>query len=181
MIRINLLPYREAARKENIKRQISIIAGSFVVFLLCLIYVHVTLNSSVSALEEKIKEKEDRLVVLTKTLGDIEGFKKNKEELEQKLAVIRGLEENRSFHVRLMAELSQMVPSNNLWLTKLTEAGNEISIEGIARNNVVVAGFMKQLELSDFVSSINLVHTKEADISGFKLQQFTLSCVLKKG
>lgn len=181
MIRINLLPYRETAKKENLKRQITIIAGASVIFLLTLIYLHISLSSSVGALEKEIKDGESRLVVLTKKLGDIEVFKKDKKEVEQKLAVIKSLEENRLFPVRMMDELAMLVPAKDIWLEKLTEAGPDIRIEGVARDNVTVARFMKSLELSSFVSAVSLVSTKEREISGFKLQQFTLSCVLKKG
>jgi hypothetical protein len=40
---------------------------------------------------------------------------------------------------------------------------------------------MKSLEFSSFVSSVSLVATKEKEVAGIKLQQFTLSCVLKRG
>ena len=181
MIRINLLPYRETARKENLKQQITIIAGSFIIFFLLLVCLQISLRSSVSTLEKKIKDKEDKLVVLTKKLGDIEVFKKNIKELEQKLAVIKGLEENRLFPVRMMDELAMLVPTKDIWLVKLSETSTDIRLEGVARDNVTVARFMKSLEFSSFVSSVNLVSTKEMEVSGFKLQQFTLACGLKKG
>lgn len=181
MIRINLLPYRETAKKENLKRQITIIAGSFVIFFLALVYIQIALSSSIGTLEKKITEKEDRLVVLKKTLGDIEAFKRDLMELEQKLAVIRGLEANRLFPVRMLDELAMLTPVKDMWLERITGTGLDLRIEGIARSNISVARFMKSLELSSIVSSANLLSTKRVDVSGLKLQQFTLSCVLKKG
>ena len=181
MIRINLLPYREKAKKENIKRQITIIAGSFILFFLILVYLQISLSLSLSTLETKIKEKDEKLVVLTKKLGDIEGLKRAIKELEQKLAVIKGLETDRFFPVRMLDELAQLVPQNEIWLEKIAESGSGLRIEGVARDNMVVARFMKSLEFSSFISSVSLVSTKEKEVSGFKLQQFTLSCVLKRG
>ena len=181
MIRINLLPYREAAKKENIKRQVTIIAGSFFIFLLILVYFQIYLSSSIGKLEVKIKEKDERLIVLTKKLGDIEGLKRDIKELEQKLSVIKGLEADRFFPVRLLNELAQLVPQKDIWLEKISETGSDLRIEGVARDNRVVARLMKSLEFSSFVSSVSLISTKQKEVSGFKLQQFTLSCVLKKG
>jgi type IV pilus assembly protein PilN len=182
MIRINLLPYREAAKKENIKRQIIIIAGSFIVFFLILVFLKITLISKLNTLETKIKEKDEKLVVLTKKLGDIEGLKRDIKELEQKLSVIKGLEADRFFPVRMLDELAQMVPQKEIWLEKITETtGSGLRIEGVAKDNLVVARFMKSLEFSSFVSSVSLVATKEKEVSGIKLQQFTVSCVLKRG
>ncbi len=181
MIRINLLPYREKEKKENVKRQITIVAGSFIIFLLALVYFQISLTTSINALEQKIKEKDDRLVVLTKKLGDIERFKRDIRELEQKLAVIKGLEANRLFPVHMLDEMALLVPIKDMWLEKLTESGAELRIEGVARNNIIVARFMKSLEFSSIVSSVSLVSTKQREVLGFPLLQFTLSCTLKKG
>jgi type IV pilus assembly protein PilN len=181
MIRINLLPYRETAKKENIKRQVTIIAGSFIIVLLTLVYLQISLSFSISTLETKIKEKDERLVVLKKTLGDIEGLKRSIKELEQKLSVIKGLESDRFFPVRMLDELAQLVPQKQIWLEKISETGSGLRIEGVARDNIVVARFMKSLEFSSIVSSVSLVSTREKEVSGFKLQQFTLSCTLKRG
>jgi Tfp pilus assembly protein PilN len=181
MIKINLLPYHETEKKEDLKRQIIIIAGASVIFFLVLASFHIYLGSSISTMEGKIKDGEDRLVVLNKKLGDIEVFKKQKKEAEQKLAVIKGLEENRFFAVRIMDELAMLVPAKDVWLVKVTEKGPEILIEGVARDNAVVSRFMKNLVMSSFISSVELTYTKEKEVSGFKLQQFALSCVLKKG
>lgn len=181
MIHINLLPYRETAKKENIKRQVTIIAGSFIIFLLILVYLQISLSSSLSTLEAKIKEKDERLIVLTKKLGDIEGLKRSIKELEQKLSVIKGLEADRFFPVRMLDELAQLVPQKDIWLEKISETGSDLRIEGVARDSMVVARFMKSLELSSIVSSVSLISTKQKEESGFKLQQFTLSCALKKG
>ena len=181
MIRINLLPYRERIKKENLKRQINIIAGSFIIFLLALIYSQIVLSSSIGTLEKKIKESDEKLAVLKKKLIDIEVLKQDIKEVEQKLSVIKGLEENRLFPVRMLGELAMLTPTKDIWLERLSETGLELRIEGVARNNVIVARFMKSLEFSSIVSSVSLISTKQMEVSGFKLQQFTLSCVLKKG
>ena len=181
MIKINLLPYREAAKKENLKRQITIIAGSFVIVILALTYIQLSVSSSISTLEEKIKEKEARLAMLTKKLGDIEGLKRDIKDLEQKLAVITNLEENRLFPVRVLDEFTMLVPSKDMWLEKMGGTGLDLRIDGIARNNIIVSNFMKRLELSSIVSSVNLLSTRQVEVSGFTLLQFSLSCVLRKG
>ena len=181
MIRINLLPYHETAKKENIKRQITLIAGSFILLFLILVYIQISLRSSIGTLEAKVKEKDAQLVVLTKKLGDIEGLKRSIKELEQKLAVIKGLEADRFFPVRILTELAQLVPQKEMWLEKIAKTGLDLRIEGVGRDNMVVARFMKSLEFSSIVSSVSLVSTQEKEVSGFKLQQFTLSCTLKKG
>jgi type IV pilus assembly protein PilN len=179
MIRINLLPYREKEKKESLQRQIVIIFGSLLLFLLILISGHLYLGMTIRGLEKQIKEAEAKLVVLDKKVGDIEGFKKDKKELEQKLGVINTLEGNRFFPVRMLDELNMVVPPKDLWLDRVAETGKDLRIEGVARNNGILARFMKDLERAGFVYSVDLIVSREKEIAGVKLQQFILTCVMK--
>jgi len=181
MIRINLLPYREKEKIEDITRQIMIIGITFVIFLLAIGGIQLYLSTSISNLEENITKQQQELDRLTKIIGDIEVYKKDKALLEKKLAVINNLEENRLAPVRMLDELTSVVPVKDVSLEKVSEKGDVVTFEGIARNNIAVAHFMKNLAGSTFVKSVDLISTKEKEIAGIKLQQFNVSCVKKKG
>jgi type IV pilus assembly protein PilN len=181
MIKINLLPYREKAKKENVSRQISIIAGSFVVFILLLILVQINLSSSINSLEAQLKEADSTLKDLNKKIGDLEKFKKEKKELEQKLAVIKTLEENRMTPVKTLDDLAALVPQKNIWLVKVVQKDNRLTIEGIGRDNIAVADFMKTIENFEPIRSVDLISSKKTEIGGITLQQFNFSCIMKKG
>jgi type IV pilus assembly protein PilN len=180
MIKINLLPYREKAKKENLQRQIVILSATLALFFLMIISVQFYFSMSIRGLENKIRAADAKLVVLNKKVGDIEGFKRDKKELEQKLGVINSLERNRLFPVRVLDELNLLVPSKEAWLEKITQMGQELRIEGMARDNGTVARFMKSLEKARFVQSVELVVSREKELAGVKLQQFILTCVMKK-
>jgi len=180
MIRINLLPYREREKKEDITRQVVVIAITLVVFLLVIGSFQLYLSISTSNLEKNIKLQEEELARLTKTIGDIEQYKLNKSTLERKLAIINNLEENRLAPVMMLDELSLLVPVKDVWLDKISERGSEITIDGMARNNIAVAHFMKNLSGANSVKTVDLLATREKEISGMKLQQFIISCVKKK-
>lgn len=181
MIKINLLPYREKKKKENIARQISILAGSFIVFILLLVFVQFQLSSSVSNLENQVREAEAKLVTLNNKLGDLEKFRKEKKDLELKLGVIKTLEENRLAPVKTLDDLAALVPPKDIWLLNVTQKNDQLTIEGIGRDNIIVAGFMKTIENFAPIKSVDLVSSKKTEISGITLQRFSFSCVLKKG
>ena len=181
MIRINLLPYREKEKKANLQSRIVLLGGSLVVYLLVLGGVHFYFSMGISGLEKSIKEENAKLVVLNKKVGDVEARKRDKQEVEAKLGVIKSLEGNRLFPVRMLDELNLLVPARDVWLEKINQTGNELRIEGVARNNDVVARFMKRLEAARFIQTVDLMGTKEKEVSGSKLQQFILMCVTKKG
>jgi len=148
MIKINLLPYREKEKKENLARQITIIAGSFVVFILCLVWVQVYIASQVKELEAKLESSRQALKVLDTKVGGLEKFKIKKAELELKLGVIGTLEENRLLPVRTLDDLSMLIPQKNIWLIKIVQNNDSLTIEGVGRDNIAAADFMKTIEIS---------------------------------
>jgi type IV pilus assembly protein PilN len=181
MIKINLLPYREKEKKESLLFELILLSGTLGLFVLILLVVHVWFTISVSSLETKIQEADTKLIELDKKVGDIDRFKKDKRELEQKLGVINSLETGRIFPIHLLDGLNMLVLPKEIWLEKVTQTGDSLRIEGIAKDNGTVARFMKNLEKAKFVQSVELVVAKEREIVGVKLQQFTLTCGLNKG
>ena len=182
MIKINLL-YRSVEEKEkktNVARQMVIVMIASVVFALLIAAVQLYVVRTIMTLESEIKTKEERLVVLKKIIGEIDDIKAEKKILEKKLAVIKRLEEDRLFPVRLLDEVNTLVPAKDVRLTKVSEQGMQINIEGVGRDNIAVALFMKSLELSKYIQSVDLISSKQVDMSGIKIQQFSLSCVKKR-
>jgi type IV pilus assembly protein PilN len=181
MIKINLLPYHEKEKKENLSRQVFIIAGSFIIFILCLIWIHIWTNASINDLKAQTAEAEKSLVMLNKKIGDIEKYKKDKEELEQKLDIISTLEENRLAPVKMLDDLAMLVPTKDIWLVKITQKDNQLIIEGNGRDNIVVANFMKTIENFEPIKSVDLISAKRTEIAGMTFQNFNFSCLMKKG
>jgi Tfp pilus assembly protein PilN len=80
----------------------------------------------------------------------------------------------------MLDEISLLVPVKDVWLDKISEKGLEVTLEGMARNNIEVAHFMKNLSGAKFVKTVDLLSTREREVSGLKLQQFVISCVKKR-
>ena len=182
MIKINLL-YRSVAEKEkktNIARQLAIVVIATVIFVILIASIQIFMMRSIANIEGDIKARETRLVALKKILGEIEDIRMEKQTLERKLAVIKRLEEDRLYLVRLLDELNALVLPKDIRLTKVSEQGPQLNIEGVGRDNIAVALFMKSLELSRYIQSVDLVSSKQVTISGVNVNQFSLSCVKKR-
>jgi type IV pilus assembly protein PilN len=182
MIKINLLhrSVEEKAKKANVVRQLAIVFLSLFNFLVILASIHLYIAHSIGNLETDIATREARLLVLKKIIGEIDDIRAEKKVLEKKLAVINRLEEDRLYPVRMLDEVNALVPPRDIQLTKVSEQGSRVSIEGMGRDNIAVALFMKNLELSKYIQSVDLLSSKQVDISGVKVNQFSLSCVKKR-
>lgn len=181
MIKINLLPYREKKKEIHFKRQAVVISSIFAVFFLALAVLHISMLFTLSDLREQFKTDQEKLSSLTKNTADVHQFKKDKELLEKKVEIIRNLERNRMDPVYMLDELTSMVPAGQLWLKSFIESETEIKMDGYARDNFAVAKFMKNLEKSRYIRFVDLVSSKQTELAGHKLKQFSLSCGLKKG
>jgi type IV pilus assembly protein PilN len=182
MIKINLLyrSVKEKEKKTNIARQLAIVVTATVVFAILIASVQLYMMRSIANIESDIKTREARLVVLKKILGEIDDIRAEKQTLEKKLAVIKRLEEDRLYPVRLLDEINALVLPKDIRLTKLSEQGPQLNIEGVGRDNIAVALFMKDLELSRYIQSVDLVSSRQVTISGVNVHQFSLSCVKKR-
>ncbi|MDD5775955.1 MAG: PilN domain-containing protein [Candidatus Omnitrophica bacterium] len=182
MIKINLL-YRAVAEKEKkttIARQLAVFIAIAAIFAILIASVQIFMMRSIANIEAEIKTKEDRLVVLKKVLGEIKDIIAEKETLERKLAVIKRLEEDRLYPVRLLDEVNALVLPKDIRLTKVSEQGSQLNIEGVGRDNIAVALFMKNLQLSGYIQSVDLVSSRQVALSGVNVNQFSLSCVKKR-
>ncbi len=181
MIKINLLPYHETEKKASQAKEILLLAGSFLVFVACIAVLHLYMVARITLLESDIQANEQRLAELKKIVGNIEELKADKKVLENKINIIAKLEEGRTFPVYMLDRLASSVPVKDLSLGNISQTGNSLSIEGNARNTIVVASFMKTLESLPFIGSVNLVSSKQEEIAGAKIQSFKLNCAIKKG
>jgi type IV pilus assembly protein PilN len=181
MIKINLLPYRETEKKASQAKQVVIFVGAFLAFLACVAVLHLYMLTRITLLESDVQLNEMKLAELKKVAKGIEQFKVDKKILENKINVIAKLEEGRTFPVTMLNQLADAVPIKDLWLDEVTQAGSSLTIAGKARNNVVIALFMKSLESLSFIATVDLVSSKQEAISGINIQTFKLNCAIKKG
>jgi type IV pilus assembly protein PilN len=178
MIRINLLPFRAARKKENVRRQISIYALSVVCLVLLMGLFFLNLNRKVNALKEDRIEKKKELATYAETTKKINELKKKIAEIRAKLDVIKDLESKKTGPVLLLDELSMAVPKEKLWLTSLDEKKGILTLRGTAMDNDTVALFMTNLERSKHILSVDLKSTKLKNLKQYKLNviDFDLTC-----
>jgi type IV pilus assembly protein PilN len=178
MIRINLLPFRAARKKENIRKQLSIYILSIVCLALLMGYLFLDLNRRISALETERTAKKKELATYAATTKRIKEIKEKITEITAKLDVIKDLEKKKTGPVLLLDELAMAVPKEKLWLASLNESKGMLTLKGTAMDNDTVALFMTNLEKADHVVAVDLDSTKLKAMPKYKLNvtDFILKC-----
>jgi type IV pilus assembly protein PilN len=176
MIRINLLPFRAARKRENIKRQITAYILSVILLLVAMVYAFLQMDTHLSELQAKEKDLRADLAKYEDTIKRIDEMSKQIALIEKKLEVIRSLERRKTGPVRLLDEISKAVPKERLWLSALVESGGSLSLEGSAKNNETLAEFMVDLERSPFIKTVDLESSRSDEVEGVNVSTFTLRC-----
>jgi type IV pilus assembly protein PilN len=178
MIRINLLPFRAARKKENIRRQVSIFFLSIFLVTVILCYYHVRLAGKIETLDKKVENTKKEVAKYNKIVKEIGEIKKKLSVLKRKTDVIENLELNQEKAVRLLDNMTQMVIKKRMWFTSFAAQGDAVDIKGIAIDNKTVADFMTRLEESENFKSVKLKTTKQERLSNKKvnLKSFDITC-----
>jgi type IV pilus assembly protein PilN len=178
MIRINLLPFRAAKKRENIKRQISVYVLTVVLLFCAVAYLFMDLDRELTQTKTREQNLRQELAVFEKTLKQIAELEKKIKDVKAKLQVIRDLEKKKTGPVHLLDEIAMAVPREKLWLNSLAETAGMLKITGTAMDNETVALFMTSLEKSEYIQSVELVSTKLLHLAPQRLNvsEFALEC-----
>lgn len=178
MIKINLLPFRAARKRENIKRQLIIYVSAIIICVLVGLYFYIGKSGELRGLKEEEKQLNKDLAAYRKTLNKIKKLEKKVKEINAKLEVIKKLERGKTGPVFLLDEIALAVPKDKLWLKSLSEKRRTLSLTGTAMDNETVALFMNNLKASDHIGTVDLINVQLRDLPSYKLKvsDFSLSC-----
>ena len=177
MIRINLLPFRAARKKENVRRQISIFLLSFILIIIAVFYYNSWLSNRIEKLKARNQDTVQQIAKYDKINKEIAQIKKTLNNLKKKIQVIETLDNDRKNGVKLLESMTELIIEERMWFTRLDVSGNKITIGGIALDERTIADFMKRLETQGSYSHVTLKSLQRKAITGksLNLKSFNLS------
>ncbi len=173
MAKINLLPWREALRKER-QQQFYSTMGVFVVITLCAWGVYHFYNTlRVDYQESRNLFLNVEITKLDKKIKEIKRIEKEKERLKARIEAIEQLQGNRPLIVRLFDELVTSLPEG-VSLVSVKQKGKAITISGVAQSNARVSSFMRKLQDSDWLGDPQLDVIQAKNDKGQRVSNFTM-------
>ena len=154
MIRINLL----AVERERTKRRALIPAAHRVTIAASLILLATALSvgwwfwslrQASIRLDEDIAKAEAETQQLRSVLAQVQKFETRKAQLQQRVSLIEQLRRGQTGPVHVLDELSRAVPER-LWLTELSQKGDEFTITGVTTSLNGLSDFVANLEASSW-------------------------------
>jgi type IV pilus assembly protein PilN len=173
MTRINLLPWREEARKRR-RVELGIAAGIAAALTLAgAVVVHLRIDTQIDAQLARNRLLETEIARLNTQLEEIQELDKVKSDLVSRMEIIQQLQVSRPEIVRMFDELVILMPSG-VYLTRLEQTGRSVIIEGRAQSNAGVSALMRAIESSQWIGNPHLLLIESQDKTGTGLNHFRL-------
>ena len=178
MMRINLLPHRQIKRAAK-QREFGLMglmaagAACAVVFL-----GWQFLSAQNNTQLERNARLETANAELDKQIADIKDLKDQINNVLERKHVVENLQTNRSQAVVILDELTRQLPEG-VYLKSIKQAGNLITLDGVADTNARVATLVRNLSVSNWMESPNLVVINAATVNNIKQNDFTVTVSLK--
>lgn len=179
MIRINLLPHREEAKKAR-REQFYVLAG--LVFGLGALVVFAGYSVIGGAIDHQIGANDflkREIATLDKQLDQIKHLKEQTQALLARKQVIENLQRDRGETVYLLSELVNQVPEG-IYLKSLKQDGLKVNIVGYAQSNARISALMRNLDASPWLESPQLIESKAVVLNGRRINEFGMNFTLTR-
>jgi type IV pilus assembly protein PilN len=169
MIRINLLAAERPAQKKRAAAGppgaiqaylfLAVFAGGAVVVCAAAWWFK---SSQIAQLDTQIAEAEKRQRELQAIKAQVEKFQQAKATLEAKVNLIERLKSEQKGPVHMLDEVSKALP-DFVWLTAMTQTGNQVRFGGQSNSLTAVADFINNLQRSGWFPQVDLASSSEAN------------------
>ena len=178
MIRINLLPFRAARKRENIRQQVSIFILLIIFLVLGLSYYSIHLDKKIKLIKNEVSRIENEIAKYKEKAKRVNEIKKAISIYEKKVDTIKSLKSRRREVIVLLDNMTELIIPEKMWLVNLSIKRNTVVISGTAFDQKIVADFMTRLEKSPlFEKDVKLNNLTMSNLgNGVAMQNFTLTC-----
>ena len=171
MRRINLLPWREARRKQK-QREFGIFAVATVVFALAIVGgVHLYFASRIDYQTARNDFLKAEIARQKKVETEIKALERTKAQILSRMEIIQNLQSSRPEMVHVFDEMVRVLP-DEVYLTNLRRSGETLTVSGVARENRLVSDFMRNLGASPWFGVPILQEVNNREITGVRASFF---------
>ena len=184
MIRINLLPHREAKRKQKQAAFVALMALGGIVGAAVVLLVGAWNASRIAVQNERNLVLKKASAELDKKIGEIKTLKEEIEALKARQQAVEDLQGDRNQPVYLLDELVRQTPEG-VYLKSFRQDGQKVMLNGYAQSQERVAELLRNVSgASPWLERPNLTEVKVATLgqskTGRKVVEFQMDVAIKR-
>ena len=176
MARINLLPWREEARRERQRQFLYSLLGTLVLGAILVLLVSLFFDQRISFQESRNQRIQQEINVLQRRIVRIAELERTRNRLLSRKQIIESLQASRSLTVELLDKLAKTIPVG-ITLTNVRQQGNNLTLLGSSQSNARVSAYLQSLEDMDlFIGpELQFVRASENPASRTETYEFSIS------
>ena len=155
MPRINLLPWREAQRKERKLKFMGAMGGAAVCAILVTGGVYLLYNAMIDAQDARNALLKQQIKVLDRQIEEINSLEQTKQQFIARMQIIEKLQRSRPQIVHLFDQIVKTLP-DGVYLTSVTQSGEHLKFTGVAQSSTRVSTFMRNIDSSQWMKNPTL-------------------------
>jgi type IV pilus assembly protein PilN len=184
MIRINLLPHREAKRKQKQAAFVALMALGGLAGVALVLLVGAYNASRIATQNERNLVLKNANAELDKKISKIASLKSEIEALKARQQAVEDLQGDRNQPVYLLDELVRQTPEG-VYLKSFKQDGQRVLLNGVAQSQERVAELLRNLSgNSAWLERPDLTEVRAATLAqsktGRKVVEFTLNVAIKR-
>jgi type IV pilus assembly protein PilN len=155
MPRINLLPHREAKRRE--RKLNFLVALGIATLCACVVTVGVYLlyNGMIDAQDSRNEMLTQQIKILDRQIEEINDLQQTKQQFIARMQIIEKLQRSRPAIVHLFDQIVKTLP-DGVYLTGVTQTGDHLKFTGVAQSSTRVSAFMRNIDSSQWMKNPSL-------------------------
>lgn len=162
MPRVNLLPWREAQRKERQKNFAVAALSAVLVGAAVVWWMHMWVQGRIDYQNARNQKITQEIALLDEKIADIRNLRLRKERLLLRKAAIEALQRTRPEVVHMFDELVKVVP-DGVYLTELTQSNKRLLVKGVAESSTRVSTLMRNIDASPWLADPQLQVVQTGD------------------
>jgi type IV pilus assembly protein PilN len=178
MIKVNLLPVKRRKKPKPIPAFVVTMIVVTISVGIIMAYLVFFFNSRLEAKKVQYKDNEKKIAEIKEKIKAVENFEQVNKLFQQRTSIIEQLRKNQSIPVKLLDEISKLLP-NGVWLQTMTMSGENITIDGYAFANSDVVSYVDNLKNSKIFTEIYLQESKSSTIEKIPVYMFKLTFKMK--
>jgi type IV pilus assembly protein PilN len=175
MARINLLPWREADRKERQKEFGLMVLGGALLSAFVVYGVHSIIQAQIEAQNQRNNYLQQEIKGVEKQISEIRDLDKTKQNLLARMNIIQELQSSRPQIVHLFDEVVTTLP-DGVYLDEIEQTGNRVAFTGQAQSNARVSSMMRNIDSSEWLENpaLDFIESKEKTGTGYSHFKLTV-------
>ena len=173
MANINLLPWREAQRRERNRTTMMLAFALWAAAAILVLLGKAFMDSRIDHQENRNRYIQSEINSLSKVIKEIEDLKEKRDALLARMQVIQTLQANRSQIVHVFDDLVTKLP-NGVYYDDITKSAGSLTIGGKAQSNGRVSALMRNLDSSDWFANTSLQVVDVIDENGALVSKFNV-------